>query len=446
MPDVKAIVLIDGEHYPPVVREAVGAVAAERGLSVVAACFLGGTEKIGSVEDFELGIPVVAGPTLLEVARTAVERFRPHVAIDLSDEPVVGYEERLMLASFFAARGVDYLGADFRFAAPAFPRVAERPTIGVIGTGKRVGKTAVSAHTARLVVGLGYRPVVVAMGRGGPEEPVVLDGASILIDNAFLLELRSRGFHASSDYVEDAMMSRVTTVGCRRCAGGLLGQPFVTNVEEGVRIANGLGPDIILLEGSGSAIPPVHADRYVTVASLVEPESHVTGYLGPFRVFVSSALVLTNCETSADRRLFEQVQREVRRLHPGIEVVGTIFRPRALEALKGERVFLATTAPPDRVHRIAEHLEQTENCEVVYASSSLSNRARLKEELDARKNDFTAIALELKAASVDICLAFAAEHDRRAVFFDNVPHSVVGERPYEEIIERMARELAGPAR
>lgn len=434
MKKLRAVVLIDGEHYPPVVQEAIDAVRAEGAVEIVAACFLGGTEKIGSLDELSLDVPILANGTLIELARRAVHEFAPDVAIDLSDEPVVGYEERLLLASFFAAQGVDYLGSDFRFAAPTFEEAATKPSLGIIGTGKRVGKTAVSAHTARLLKEWGRKPVVVAMGRGGPKDPVVLDGESILIDNAFLLELKEKGLHAASDYVEDAMMSRVTTIGCRRCGGGLLGQPFVTNVPEGVRVANTLEADIILVEGSGSAIPPVMADAYVTVASLIEPETHVTGYLGPFRLFISSALVLTNCETSDDRRMFERIQKEAQRQNPDIEVVGTIFRPRALEPLRGEKVFLATTAHPDHLEKIARHLEQTENCEVVFASSSLSNRGRLREELEARKKDFTAIAMELKAASVDVCLSYAIETGRRAVFFDNIPHSVAGERTYEDIV------------
>ena len=50
----RAIFLIDGEHYPPVVVEAIEAVKREHGAEPVAAVFLGGTEKIkgGAYADY----------------------------------------------------------------------------------------------------------------------------------------------------------------------------------------------------------------------------------------------------------------------------------------------------------------------------------------------------------------------------------------------------------
>src|SRR2546423_12713405 len=91
------------------------------------------------------------------------------VVVDLSDEPVLGPRERLLLASRALAAGLRYEGADFRFEPPqyaAFPL----PSLAVIGTGKRVGKTAVTGHVARLLA-RDRDVIVVAMGRGGPAEP-----------------------------------------------------------------------------------------------------------------------------------------------------------------------------------------------------------------------------------------------------------------------------------
>lgn len=433
--------LIDGEHYPPVTLEAIQAVKDKMGIEIIGACFLGGTEKIGSINDFKLEIPLFFADDYLSCIKKAINELKPDVAVDLSDEPVVGYEERMEIASLLAAHGVDYYGSDFQFKAPQYEVLEERPSLGIIGTGKRVGKTAVSAHTARLIKELGYRPVVVAMGRGGPQEPVFLNGEEILIDNNFLLELKKSGKHAASDYVEDAMMSRVLTIGCRRCGGGMLGVPFVSNVDKGVSIAKKLNVDIILLEGSGSAIPPVEADHYITVASLIEPESHLTGFLGPYRMFISSLLVLTNCENNDARKMAEKISKGVKQKNPGIKVAGTVFRPRALESLKSERVFMATTTMPEYAHRVKEHLEETENCEVTYISTSLSSRNRLLEELERKKHEFTAVATELKAAAVDVVLDFALKNDKRAVFFDNVPHTVFGDGKLEDVLTDIVKEL-----
>ena len=70
--------------------------------------------------------------------------------LDLSDEPVLSEGRRLWLAANALAAGIVYEGADFELRPPAAER-CRPPTLAIVGTGKRVGKTAVSAHAARLL-------------------------------------------------------------------------------------------------------------------------------------------------------------------------------------------------------------------------------------------------------------------------------------------------------
>lgn len=429
--------MIDGEHYPPVVLQAISELS-KTGVSVLAAVFLGGTEKIEGLKDYDLGIEIVHSEKgYLESIKEAVGRYRPDVVFDLSDEPVLGYEERMTIASLLSYLEVDYAGSDFVFKAPKLLNPGDVNTVGVIGTGKRVGKTAVSASLARFLKSQGQKVVVLAMGRGGPEEPVVLDGENILVDNRFLLELKEAGKHAASDYVEDAMMSRITTVGCRRCGGGMAGLPFTSNVTQGFEVAKSLNPDIIVLEGSGSSIPPIRAHRYLTVSNLIESSEHILGYLGPYRLMLSRLLLLSNCEEAGEKKKYEEIRAMARKINPEIEVAGIVFRPRPLEPLKGEKVFLATTADERYVKHISRHLEETENCEVVYSSNSLARRAILRNELEVKNREFTAIALELKAAAVDVALDFAVKHGKRAVFFDNIPHVVTSDLTINDYFKKL---------
>lgn len=53
---MRALFLIDGEHYPPVVLDAMRRVEEELGARGVAAAFLGGTEKIGEGTDYGLSL------------------------------------------------------------------------------------------------------------------------------------------------------------------------------------------------------------------------------------------------------------------------------------------------------------------------------------------------------------------------------------------------------
>src|ERR687894_2002995 len=134
------------------------------------------------------------------------------------------------------------------------------------------------------------------MGRGGPPRPEVIEGHEMEVGSAYLLKALERGSHAASDYYETAALSRVTTVGSRRCGGGLAGQPFVSNVVEGARIANGLDTRVTVFDGSGAAVPPVAVQRRVLVAGAHPDPEYITGYLGAYRLLVSDLLLLTMSE------------------------------------------------------------------------------------------------------------------------------------------------------
>jgi cyclic 2,3-diphosphoglycerate synthetase len=147
------------------------------GRTVVGASLLGGTEKLASeTPDFGLA-GCASGPTPLAALQAGLDRFGPDEVVDLSDEPVLDARTRMLLAAHSLVRGVPYRGAGFAFEVPPRPRVATKPSVAVIGTGKRTGKTAVAAEVARCLAGDGLAPVMVAMGRGGPEEPELVDPA-----------------------------------------------------------------------------------------------------------------------------------------------------------------------------------------------------------------------------------------------------------------------------
>ena len=79
------------------------------------------------------------------------------------------------------------------------------------------------------------------------------------------------GEHAASDYLEDALTTGVTTVGARRAGGGLAGGPFATNVREAAELAVERGPGLVILEGSGAAVPPVPWDAGILVVPAAAP-------------------------------------------------------------------------------------------------------------------------------------------------------------------------------
>jgi cyclic 2,3-diphosphoglycerate synthase len=382
----RALVLIDGEHYAPVVRDALDALPYE----VAGALLVGGTEKVHGGEDY--GVPLVEALDAMDV----------DVVVDLSDEPVLGPRERLLWASRALALGLPYVGADFRFDPPPLHPVGS-PSLAVIGLGKRIGKTAVAGHVARLLA-RDRRVVVVAMGRGGPAEPELVEAPPALGD---LLALSRAGRHAASDHLEAAALAGVTAIGCRRAGGGLAGAPFESNVLEGVALAQGLEPELVVFDGSGAALPPVDVDARILVANGGhDPYAGLNAY----RVLVSDLVVDTGgADLDAIRSIAD------------VPVVAAQLRLRPTEPLRGRRTAVFTTgaAPVGDL-----------DAEIVHVSRNLARRAALQEELE--RVDADVFLVELKAAAIDVVAEAALARGAEVVLAAN---DVVSSELDERVLE-----------
>lgn len=413
------------------------------GHEVLAAVLVGGREKIPASGLTSFGsVPVLAGEDGRDLLLRALRSHEPDAVIDLSDDPVLDYRRRLALASVALWANVPYSGHDFELRPPQRVRIATKPALGIIGTGKRTGKTAVGGFAARTLVAAGHQPVLVAMGRGGPEEPEVLHGERVSLEPQDLLDLAESGRHAASDYIEDALLGRVTTVGCRRCGGGLAGGVGISNVPEGVRMANDLPGDCLILEGSGSAIPPVAADAHVLVVPASIDHEYLAGYLGAYRLLLADAVIVTMAEEpfgspSKISSLISLIQdswrpsgdagRGERTRSEAIRVVRTVFRPTPIKPVDGSRAFVATTAPETAGDSIKRHLESSHGCEVVGITHALSDRGRLEEELSEIGSKADLLLCEVKAAAIDVATKRAIEGGLDVVYVDNVPQGIEGD-------------------
>lgn len=433
----RVVALIDGEHYPPVVRFALAELASEH--EIVAAAFIGGTEKVDLDRGLDTyGVPVLTASTAEQVIAEAIERYAPDALVDLSDEPILSASDRFRLASVALGAGVEYRGADFVFTPPRARLTPGTPTLAIIGTGKRVGKTAVSAYVARRLKASGLDLVVLAMGRGGPAEPELIRGDEVALTTPDLLALAAQGKHASSDNYEDAVMSRVTTVGCRRCGGGLAGETFFSNVPAGAELADSLGKELMVLEGSGAAIPPVHADASILVVAAHRGAGYVRDYFGPYRVGRADLAIIASAEEPmADATDVQAIRAALQQVNPDLPIVATTFRPAPIEPLAGRKVLFATTAPAGIAPTLAAHLESEYGCEVVGVTTDLSNRSLLREALERHAGTFDTLVTELKAAAIDVVAAAGAEAGVPTVLCDNVPVAVDGS-DLGELVEQAA--------
>jgi len=422
---MNVIALVDGEHYPPVTRWGLD-VARERGMEPVAALFLGGTEKVSPDALPELGLRVVAvGSDRAASLAALIDEVRPDAVLDLSDAPVLETLDRSLLVSVALARGVGYVAGDVRFEPPVREVALDVPTAGVIGTGKRAGKTAVAAELTRLADARGLGPAVVAMGRGGPADPVAVPAGGVGLDE--LRAMVERGEHAASDYLEDAVTTGVPTVGARRVGGGLAGAPFATNVAEAARMAVGSGARLVVLEGSGAAVPTVPWDAAVLVAPAARAADQLTGWLGPYRLLLSDLVVLTmSSSPQAGLENLPALRSLVQRIRGDARLIVTDFEPVPLADVRGRDAFFTTTAPPATAERQAASIEARSGCRVVGWSARLADRAGLGQDMDEAEG-FDVLLTELKAAAVDVAVRRAERLGADVVFVDNRPIATDGD-------------------
>jgi cyclic 2,3-diphosphoglycerate synthetase len=433
---VKLLVLIDGEHHPKAVRDALEALTAG-GAQIAGALFCGGTEKVepGGLED-AYGVPVLrpdaSADELIAALGHAIDHVRPDGILDLTDEPVLSPSDRFRLASVALARGVTFGGADFDLRPVRFAEVLTKPSIRVFATGKRTGKTAVASALARRAIDRGRAPVIIAVGRGGPNPPRVIEAGATL-DTATLLEMVDQGLHASSDYVEDALTSGATTIGCVRVGGGLAGATVSSNVLAAAKLAEGRDEDLVILEGSGASIPEVAASAGLVVvpASLGDAAG---AYLNPYRLLLADLAVVTMAEHgSAAAKTTAAIHGSA----PGLDVIHVVFRPEPLADVKGRKVFFCTTAPQDVGSVLTAHLEHEHGCHVAGISHHLSDRAKLREDLSGAP-EHDVLLVELKASAIDVAAREASSAGREVVFVNNVLMGTDVAAAFDRLIDRSA--------
>ena len=390
------IALIDGEHHPSAVRDVLA------GLDLAGVVFCGGEEKLGpgSLED-HYGMPVELDPE--EGLRRLAARA--DAVVDLADEPVVPARRKLRIAALALSLGLAYEAPGGRLDPPRYERVGfDGPKLAVIGTGKRTGKTAVAGHWAALLRDEGVDPVMVCMGRGGPAGPQVAEAAPSLDE---LIAIAESGSHAASDYLEDAVIAGVRTVGCRRIGGGFAGEPFESNVPAGAELAASLAPGAIVFEGSGACIPPVEVDRTVCILGAGSPE--------PFAEYRLAR---------ADLVLFAEGAAE-----PPDAAIPFSLRPEPVEDIPaGARAAVFTTGAT-----AVEGLPDP-----VVFSTNLARRGALAAELDRAAAEGCDVYLtELKAAAIDTVAVRARAEGARVVFIRNRPVGI------DDALVKLYRDASG---
>jgi len=422
----RAVFIIDGEHYIPVLCQAIDAIEARENLEAVAAVFLGSAEKIGGAEAVaSLDLPVLRDREPLQMVREAIERFRPEVVVDLSDAPAMDERLRLEVAAECLACGLEYVGADFRFFVA--PRISvKRPTIAVFSLTKRAGKTATCTYLAALLREMGETPIIFTMSRGGPPEPTLIKQGTKLTPEE-LLSIADRGLHAAADHYENALFSGVTTIGSRRAGGGFSGRPFFTNLPDAVKLASRIKATWYLFEGSGTDAPPVEpSTKIVLISASTEPAL----LMEPFnrvRLRLAHMAVLVHAEHpyTTPARLSE-LKKQLQSINPKITVCACVLRPYLPEPPPQGTKVAVTTTMPEAVHdKLRAELQNRYSLEVVGISGALANRPLLSNDVRRfLKQKVEAFVTELKSASVEIVIRSALANGVPVHLLQNTPVSL----------------------
>jgi cyclic 2,3-diphosphoglycerate synthase len=374
------IALIDGEHHPSVVRAALAR------LDLAGVVFCGGEEKLspGPLDD-HYGMAVETD------VEEGLRRLAPRAdaVVDLADEPVVPASRKLRLAALALSLGLAYEAPGARLDPPRYEPVAfDGQKLAVIATGKRTGKTAVAGHWATLLRDLGADPVIVCMGRGGPPEPRLAEAGPTLDE---LIAIADGGAHAASDFLEDAVIAGVRTVGCRRIGGGFTGAPAESNVSAGAELAASLDPGCIVFEGSGACIPPVEVDRTVCILGAGRPEP-----FAEYRVARADLVLAAEGAVGAP-----------------VGALPFSLRSEPLEELPGDARVAVFSTGAREVAGIPDP---------VLVSTNLARRTELAGELDRAAAERCDVYLtELKAAAIDTVAMRAGAEGARVVFIRNRP-------------------------
>ena len=121
-----------------------------------------------------------------------------------------------------------------------------------------------------------------------------------------------------------------------------------------------------------------------------------------------------------------------------LQVVRTVFRPTPTRTVAGADAYVATTAPEVVAPALRRHLEERHQCKIVGISHALSDRGRLRADLNEASGRMQVLLCEIKAAGIDVATRWALSEGVEVVYMDNVPEGVDGDDPTEQILAAAA--------
>jgi cyclic 2,3-diphosphoglycerate synthetase len=211
-------------------------------------------------------------------------------------------------------------------------------------------------------------------------------------------------------------------------------------VIEGAKLALSLDPDVLLVEGSGAAVPPIEAHGRVCVTSAARAREDALSYLGQFRLIGSQVIVIIDAHR-LERSELDELKRALEAWSRGAVLIGCRLEPEPADQVPpGARVAFFSTAPPEHEAELMAALAGR-GIDVRVMSTNLARRADLRQDLARAEREGCDLYLtELKAAAIELVAEDAERRGIGLVMVRNRPVSIPGEPDLD------AELLALPAR
>lgn len=340
-----AVVLCDAKFGAAPIQAAIDFLVVEKRYRVIGAAIVAD----GLPDGFSLDVPFVVEAAAPAAVTRAAAEFSPEAVVDLTESDL---EYRFVWANEALQLGLEVHGADFRLWPPAL-RGGAAPTVTFVGAGPAVGKTAAIVSFLEEVKDK-RKTAAVVLDLGGPPYPEMVEGSGSAAAAERLLSFHRDGRKIGGDHYLIATATGVPAVGCSFAGTGLTGVPLNSLLGDAFVFAAEAGGELVVVEGSGRAMPPTTGALCFLVNVRTGPEK-LEAFPFAYQMRRAAAVVATGFDRSPPQKTLDGLRAAVKAVNErasfcyGRIVATAVGKPDFKEAV------VVTARPEDAREDLAAH-------------------------------------------------------------------------------------------
>lgn len=357
-------------------------------------------------EGFSLDVPYVAEAEAAAAVRRAAAEFRPRAVVDVTE---AGLAERFSWANEALQLGLEVHGADFRLWPPVLIG-GTLPTVTFVGAGAAVGKTAAIVYFLEQVKAK-HKTAVVVLDLGGPSYPEVVEPGEPASASSRLLSYYRDGRAVGGDHYLLAAATGIPAVGCSFAGTGLTGVPLNSLLGDAFVFAAERGGELVVVEGSGGAMPPAAGAVCFLVNVRTGPDVLKT-FPFAFQLRKACAVVATGFTAKPPPKVVDALQAEVKAVNDRASFCyGRLVAAPAAEPAFADAV-VVTARPAEERQELSHHWGKKISGEVsrVMGAEEFPPGAALAKSL-RREGADVGLFLDMAAPNLGEWLAWADAWD-----------------------------------